>query len=81
MTWLIVGSVIFWKGLRGVCQGATRKYLWANLIIGYVWLIAELFLAFAYPRPVPYPVSMPVGGITPGPIIGGGYRPASAVLV
>jgi hypothetical protein len=43
-----------------VC-GATGKYMWANLIIGYVWLFVELVLAFAYPRPVPYPVSIPSG--------------------
>ena len=61
--------------------------MWANLIIGFVWLFVELILAFAYPRPVPYPVSVPVGPVGPvGPIgpvggISGGYRPASAILV
>jgi hypothetical protein len=82
LTWLIVGSVLFWAGLNPHTPcGAAGKFMWANLIIGYVWLFVELVLAFAYPRPVPYPVSVPVGGVTPGPIIGGGFRPASAVLV
>lgn len=83
MTWLIVGSVIFWKGLNnGVCAGRVRGYMWAMLIIGYVFLFVELFLAFGYPRPVPYPISAPVapistGVITPSPL----YRPASAIVV
>jgi hypothetical protein len=82
LTWLIIGSVLFWAGINPytACR-STGKYMWANLIIGYVWLFVELILAFAYPRPVPYPVSVPVAGPTPGPMIGGGYRPASAVLV
>ena len=86
MTWLIVGSVIFWKGLNshGLCHRSVGRYMWANLIIGYIWLFVELILAFAYPRPVPYPVSVPVGGpiiSTPAPIISGPYRPASAIVV
>jgi hypothetical protein len=80
MCWLIVGSIIFWKGLKGRCQGATRKYLWANLIIGYIWLFVELVLAFAYPRPVSYPITTSVGGFGPTPIIRGGYRPSAIVV-
>ena len=87
MAWLIVGSVLFWKGLRGLCFNNVRRYTYAMLIIGYVWLFVELFLAFGYPRPVPYPVAVPVGtglrssavlapvGLTGTPV----YRPGGIV--
>jgi hypothetical protein len=59
MVWLIVGSIVFWKGLNehGLCGGAVGKFMWANLIIGFVWLFVELVLAFAYPRVARYPMS------------------------
>ena len=87
LAWLIVGSVLFWKGLRGLCFNNVRRYSFAMLIIGYVWLFVELFLAFGYPRPVPYPVAVPVAtglgssavvrpiGATATPI----YRPGGIV--
>lgn len=84
LTWLIVGSVMFWRGLNnGNCAGRIRGYMWAMLIIGYIWLFVELFLAFGYPRPVLTPVSTPVvtpistAAITPSPL----YRPSSAIVV
>jgi hypothetical protein len=89
LTWLIVGAVIFWKGLNsvGACGRAIGRYMWANLIIGFIWLFVELILAFAYPRPVPYPVSVPVGApviSTPAPIVSAPapyFRPSSAIVV
>ena len=71
MTWLIVGAVIFWKGLNptGFCDTRVRRYMFAMLIIGFIWLFVELFLAFGYPRPVRYPVAVPVP-LTSTPIIG-----------
>ena len=84
LTWLIVGSVMFWHGYNpsGICAGRVRGYMWAMLIIGYVWLFVELFLAFGYPRPVPYPVATPVAApISTGVITTPYYRPASAVVV
>lgn len=57
-TWLIVGSVIFWKNINptGACQRNVKHYMFAVLIIGYVWLCVEIFLAFGYPRAIPLPV-------------------------
>jgi hypothetical protein len=44
--------------------------MWANLIIGYIWLFVELILAFAYPRPVPYPMAVPAAtGLGTGAIV------------
>lgn len=50
LSWLIVGSVMFWGGFHpsGLCQTNINRYMWANLIIGFVWLFIELILAFAY---------------------------------
>ena len=84
LTWLIVGSVMFWKGYapNNTCSARVGRYMYAMLIIGYVFLFVELILAFAYPRPIPYPVAVPVGGVaTPGPIVSPYYRPASAIVV
>ena len=72
MAWLIVGSVIFWKGLNstGLCHKSVGRYMWANLIIGYIWLFVELILAFAYPRPVPYPIQVPAAtGLATGALV------------
>lgn len=84
MVWLIIGAIIFWKGVNnGICAGRVRGYMWAMLIIGFVFLFVQLFFAFGYPRPIPYPVGAPVvapistGVITPSPM----YRPASAIIV
>ena len=63
MTWLIVGAVMFWKGYapNNTCSARVGRYMYAMLIIGFVFLFVELILAFAYPRPVLYPVAVPVG--------------------
>ena len=71
LTWLIVGSIIFWGNYNktGLCQTNVSRYIWAMLIIGFIWLFVELLLAFAYVRPVPQPVPVPVAATPTGPIV------------
>lgn len=40
LAWLIVGAVMFWGGINktGLCQQSVRRYMYANLIIGFIWL-------------------------------------------
>ena len=83
MAWLIVGSVMFWGGYNKTpfCQGNISRYMWANLIIGFVWLFVELVLAFAYVRPFPQPIPVPISTATPsGPLVMPTTLASSAVL-
>jgi hypothetical protein len=58
---------MFWSGYNktSFCARNISRYMWANLIIGYVWLFVELILAFAYVRPIPQAISMPISIATP----------------
>ena len=71
LSWLVVGSVIWWANYNktGLCAKNVSRYLWADLIIGFVWLFVELILAFAYIRPVPQPVPVPVAATPTGPVV------------
>ena len=61
LAWLIVGSVLFWRHIRpsGLCGGAINGYMWANLIIGFVHLIAITIFLIVY-RPEPLVLAPPV---------------------
>lgn len=53
--WLIVGAVLFWKHIypNGLCGTALNRYMWANLIIGFVHVVAcLLFVIFYRPQPI-----------------------------
>lgn len=83
LAWLIVGSVMFWGNYNKTpfCATNVSRYMWANLIIGYVWLFVELILAFAYIRPIPHAVPVPIASPTPvGPVVMPTTLASSAVL-
>ena len=82
MSWLIVGAVLWWRDYNPLnfCQSSVRKYMWANLIIGFVWLFVELVLAFAYVRPIARAIPVPVAGTPTGPVIVPTTLASSAVL-
>lgn len=82
LSWLVVGAVMFWGAYNpsGFCQRNISRYMWANLIIGFVWLFVELILAFAYIRPIPQPVPVPVAATPSGPQIMPTTLASSAIL-
>lgn len=71
LSWLIIGAIMFWADLNksGLCHYKISRYMWANLIIGFVWLFVELVLAFAYVKPIPQPVPVPVTSTPTGPVV------------
>ena len=73
---------MFWRGFHpsGLCDRNVNRYMWANLIIGYVWLFVELVLAFAYVRPIAQPVPVPVAATPTGPIVVPTTLASSAIL-
>ena len=73
---------MFWRDYNPLnfCQNAVRKYMWANLIIGFVWLLVELVLAFAYVRPIARPISVPVAATPTGPMVVPATLASSTVL-
>ena len=49
--WLIVGAVLFWGYLskKSICSPNIRSYMFANLIIGFIFLGLFFIAAFMYP--------------------------------
>lgn len=75
---------MFWGGYNRTpfCARNVSRYMWANLIIGYVWLFVELILAFAYIRPIPQAVPVPIRTATPnGPLVMPTTLASSTVLL
>lgn len=71
LAWLIVGAIMFWHGFApaDVCHVGIARYMWANLIIGFIWLFVELLLAFLYPRSVPIAAPLPIATAVSTPVI------------
>lgn len=62
LIWLIVGAVMFWKGYypNNTCAQRVERYMFALLIIGFIYILIEPLLAFLYPRAVPVIVPVPM---------------------
>ena len=73
--WLIVGAVLYWGYLNkaGLCASNIRGYMFANLIIGFLFLALFFVAAFMYP-------CAPAGGMVAGPL-GSGTNVALPVPV
>lgn len=67
LSWLIVGAVMFWHGYapNNSCAVNLARYMWSNLIIGFVWVVLEPLLAFLYPKAVPVNAAVPLPLSTP----------------
>lgn len=50
LAWLIVGAVMFWKNINpnNICGNAISRYMWANLIIGFVQVLVTLIFIIVY---------------------------------
>lgn len=74
ISWLIVGSVLFWKLLypAKVCTSGINGFLFTHLIIGFIHVIATIvFVSFCRPVPLSGPATitgLPAIG-TPTPMI------------
>lgn len=46
LAWLIIGAIMFWGYLNKfpLCDTAIRRYMWANLIVGFVLSVLYFFL-------------------------------------
>jgi hypothetical protein len=69
--WLIVGAVMFWGDLcpKNLCNAGFARYMWANLIIGFIGASVYYLLGYTYPRiqSVPLGVKMPEANVTSQP--------------
>ena len=52
LIWLIIGAIMFWGDLykRRVCAYDLSRYMWANLIIGFIGVPLCFILGLCYAK-------------------------------
>lgn len=60
--WFIIGAVMFWGDLcpKNLCSLGFARYMWANLIIGFIGISVYYVFGYTYPRIQSIPLGVKV---------------------